>query len=233
MSNAIKKAAVSVQTFDDLARAEAAAKARLEAISAKKEQKQKRYDEAGPDETEESLAQLKMDLDRDGIAEHKAKSDYDRAVAARAAAEAELVLSEARRRRADLEKRLEEAVSMTPAAYTRLAEQLLALVASVHQIDAEIAAYNKARPVGVDFIPTFEQRVRWSPERSNHSAIYPEPISHVFEIPALRPGDHAYRVPGTFHPTGIWIDPNGTLHDQAQGWSLGGFALTRRRGAVD
>jgi hypothetical protein len=96
-----------------------------------------------------------------------------------------------------------------PAAYARLAEQLLALVAGVHQLDAEIAAYNKTRPAGIDYISTFEQLVRSVPASAGRPT-YPAPLSSIFEIPALRNGDMDYRVPDTMRPGNIWFDVNGT-----------------------
>ena len=82
------------------------------------------------------------------------------------------------------------------------------MVGRVHQLDQEILAYNKSKPADKDFLPTFESSVR-AAGISPGSMIAVEPLANVFEIAVLRPGDTAYRVPGTLAPGRIWFDPNG------------------------
>lgn len=219
MSNPAKKSNATIQTLEECKRAEAATKTRLDSAIAKGARLRANYDNPDLSETLETLAQLRKEIAAVDDEVRLAKANHERAVAARNSVEAELTFAEDRLRRVDLEKRLEEAATTMPPAYRRLAEQLLVLVVNVHQLNEEIGAYNKARPTGADFIPTFEQRVRWTePSFGPHgvngkqvrtAAIYPAQLAAVFEIPALQNGDSDYRVPGTVRPVGIWIDVNG------------------------
>jgi hypothetical protein len=203
---------IAASRHDDLKRADAAAASaavRVENAKAKVAQLQGRYDNPEPSDTLEILAKIKTEIDAARNALHLDNKNHERAVATVSAIKAELAISEDSRRRAGLAHRLSEAVRTAPDFYKRHANELLALVSGLHQLYVEIAAYNKARPAGVEFIPTFEQSVRWTEKSPVHSAIRPAPLSAVFEIPALQNGDKDYRVPGTFRPGDIWIDVNG------------------------
>jgi chromosome segregation ATPase len=209
-NNANRKVADNKQLLDELLRAEAATNARLETAAAELAQREARDANLEPSDTPATLAQIEKDLADARRAMRVAKANHDRAVNARQAAEAESALTEDRRARTDLERRLDEAAKRAPE-YRQLAERLLALVAGLHQLDSDVATYNKMRPAGVGILSNFEQRVRWTEPCSDRpSGINPVPIYTVFEIPALRRGDQDYRVPGTMRPGGIWIDVNGT-----------------------
>jgi len=194
---------VELLDLDDLRSKEASAKAVEDALEAEASALAQRLEEPLADDTAETLAQVDNKLSGVRARWALAKRDYKSASAARAAAEADVLLAEDRRRRHELQVRLDEALRTMPAIYKRQAQELLATVADLHRLDQEIAEYNNSRPRDVEILPTFEQAVRWT------AKTHPVPLSAVFEIPALQFGDKDYRVPGTLAPNGIWIDVNG------------------------
>jgi hypothetical protein len=196
--------------LDELRSNEAAAQTAYEALGAQVSALDRRFNEPLADDTRETLKQVRNKLSDLQADLAIAKREYETAATIRTTAAAEAKSAADRRRRQDLEASLDEAVRTVPPIYRRQAEELLATVTRLHRLDQEIAEYNKTRPAGTDFIPTFEMRVRWTPRSDDHGAIYPAPLAEEFEIPGLQRGD-LYRVPGTFPPQGYWRDVHGRL----------------------
>lgn len=167
-----------------------------------------------PSDTVETLAGIDDRLRRARAPFAITKRDFEAATAARIALEIEIQLAAEHRRRQDLEARVDELVRRVPTAYRRLAEELLALVTSVHDADQEVAKFNKTRAADAERIQTFHDRVRVTPATAEHRAILPIALSSIFEIPALQYGDRDYRVAGARRPRPgtwgeVWKDVNG------------------------
>jgi hypothetical protein len=203
--------------LDELRSKEAVAKTAYDALGAEVSALEQRFNQPLAADTRETLKQVRgklSDLQADLAI---AKRGYETAAAARATAETNALVAEDRARRQELEARRDKAAHTVPAIYKRLADELLAIVSDVYQLDTEIEAYNKSLPRGLDgqrmpgveVISTFEQIVRWPSEEIGRQPFYPRPLADVFEIPALKRGDPDYRVSGTAAPLGIWIDANG------------------------
>jgi hypothetical protein len=151
-------------TIEELKRAEAATKARLDGVRAKRGERQARYDVPAPDDTPETLVQLEKelaDLDRE---ERLANANHQRAVAALADAEKAAERNEIERQSAELVALTDEIVKTTPAKIRKLAAELVATTAHFTQVDRRLVELNKKRlALGLEGLPLSEHLMRAIP----------------------------------------------------------------------
>ncbi|MGD0333917.1 MAG: hypothetical protein ABSA90_11770 [Xanthobacteraceae bacterium] len=199
--------------LDELRSKEGALKVKLGTLQAEITGSEQRLEAPLATDTAETLTKIDDRLRQARVVLAIVKRDYEGAAAARAAAETEIQLAAEHQRRQNLQARVDELVSIVPPAYRRLAEEFLALVARVHDIDQEITEFNKTRTSDGDRILTFHDRIRVTPATAEHRGIYPARLSSVFEIPALQRDDHPYRVPFTYPPGqgDLWTDVTGVV----------------------
>ncbi len=127
MSNLLKKAAAVTPSLDDLIRDEITTKARVDGLSTKLDQLQRRLDHPEPGDTRETQAQIESEIAETLRDLRIAKGNYDRLAAARAEAQKAAAREQIDRETAEMIKRTEEIVRTIPGKIRGHAKDLVEL----------------------------------------------------------------------------------------------------------